>query len=100
LIAASETEYLAHKSGLAAVIALSATPADATAKEPPLPWRPINECPDSDDWFWFMRGDTVDGPRLPAYDDADYWDWFAPCEAPPTRAALHPARQEKGNGNR
>jgi hypothetical protein len=52
--------------------------------KPALPWRPINECPDSDDLYWFLRRDVIDGPRTPESDDIDYWDWFAPCEAPST----------------
>jgi len=48
------------------------------------PWRPISELPISDDLFWFARGDTIDGPRVPQAGgyDADEWNWFAPAEAP------------------
>lgn len=63
----------------------SAPPAGGgDADEPADPWRPINELPDSDDLYWFMRGDTIDGPRAPQRGgfDADEWEYFAPCEAP------------------
>jgi hypothetical protein len=46
-------------------------------------WRPINEAPDSDDLIWLRRGDNIDGPRPIQSDDCDYYDHFAPCEAPP-----------------
>jgi hypothetical protein len=50
-------------------------------------WHPISDLPDSDDLFWFRRGDVVDGPRESCADDYDYWDFFASCEAPSFRKA-------------
>lgn len=58
------------------------------------PWLPIDQLPESDDLFWFLRGDTVDGPRPPQFGgyDADEWDYFAPCVEPPTERAAPPAQ--------
>lgn len=61
------------------------------------PWRPIHECPDSDDLFWFCRGDAVDGPRPPWFCDADYWDYFATAQAPPLPTAV--LRPESGEAS-
>lgn len=59
---------------------------EAVANEPCAPWQEIALLPESDDLFWFLRGDTVDGPRTPQFGgyDHDEWDYFAPAEAPPT----------------
>lgn len=49
-------------------------------------WIPIGGLDtETDDLFWFRRGDTFDGPRSPQAGgyDADEWDYFAPCEPPP-----------------
>jgi hypothetical protein len=53
-----------------------------TAGEARGEWLPINEAPDSDDLIWLRRGDNIDGPRAIQSDDCDYYDFFAPCEAP------------------
>lgn len=76
---------------------------DADSPEPGAPWRPINECPWSDDLFWFARGDNVDGPRTPEKDDADYWDYFAECTYPsplPDEEAALAAQPCAGDGLR
>jgi hypothetical protein len=74
------------------------TPAASGLDAPDLPWLDISELEQSDDLFWFLRRDLsdwiVDGPRTPQAEgyDADEWDWFAPCESPPTQAlAAQPA---------
>ncbi len=89
-VAGAHTEVRQSKAGrftlpLYATPQSAAPPAPVPAgevDEPALPWREISQIPDCDDLFWFMRGDTIDGPRVTVSDDCDYWDWFAPCEAP------------------
>jgi hypothetical protein len=53
-------------------------------------WRDINECPETDDLFWFRKGEVIDGPRCRKYDDSDYWTHFATCEAPAIAALRQP----------
>lgn len=50
-------------------------------------WRPISTRPDADDEMWFGKFDgtgafVVDGPRGSSFDDADWWQFWSPCEAP------------------
>lgn len=48
------------------------------------PWSSVNTLPDSDDlvWLYNIGSRSIDGPRPPAGDDVDRFDYWAPCEAP------------------
>lgn len=77
--------------------ALAAPQPAAPAVEPDEPWRSIHELDsETDDLFWFMRGDVIDGPRPPQVGgfDADEWDWFARAEPPSCKSKPAPAVPE------
>jgi hypothetical protein len=53
-------------------------------------WRPIAEIPNTDDLFWFRRGNNIDGPaHYDSAHDPDSYDYFAPCEPPTVALASH-----------
>lgn len=66
-------------------------------------WQPVATRPLADDPMWFYRnvgaGHEIDGPRGAREDDADWWQFWAPCEPPrphPTTNAKH-TQDKRGN---
>lgn len=63
---------------------------------PPMGWQPINTRPWVDDLMWFRRGQNIDGPQRASSDDADRYDYWAPCEPPPLAASPLPPEGRSG----